>query len=888
MKIHRQPKKENAQGMVEFALVLPLLLLVMFAVIEFGRLLFIYSAVFTSSREAARYGAAAGNIGGYVAHYQDCAGMRAAARRIGNLVGIANSDIRIWYDDGTPLASTPAAAYAAATRRCLTTGIGPSDVDLGDRINVWVTGTWNSILPLMNLPSSFPISASTSRTILKDINIQGTPSAFTGTVEAYFSPGTASASEDSAGTVTFQACIRSPLGRPYSENILVPFSLDASSTATPGTDFTLNTPSPVMIIAGHWCSDINISVLTDNLDEDNETVVIQMGDPVNANRGTPDVYTLTIVDDDPEPLVTFSTPSQLMDENGGSRTITVELRDPNDPTQTIVSGRNVTVPFSLDVVSSTATLAVDFEINTPSPVTIPAGQIFTNINVSPLQDDLDEDDETFTILMGNPVNADPGAITAHTVTIIDGPEDLPPSVAFTWPTMTVEEDDGNVGIQVRLSAASGREITVPYSYIGSATEFQDYTIVPSPLVIAAGLTTADIGVTVYDEADGIPEPDEAVTVTLGTPTNASLGSPSMHSLVITQVLPPPDIYFSDDYEAVNEDAGTITVDVLLSAAYSQDVSVPITLSGNATPGTDYSISPNPVVIPRGSAGATVQITILNDVSDELDEEAVLTLQQPANAFLGTPSTFRLLIADNDDPPLVYFVTANQSGNEEVGTMPVTVRLSAVSGKDVMVPYNVGGTATQGSDYTLLPPGMVTILAGMTEKTIDIQVVNDDVLGGANIGELSENIILTLGTPIINATAGSTYNQHIATISAWICPTAPLGLFFQSGDSTRLNWNIDYTGTSQLRLTEVRVTWPTHASTYVNGISFGGASIGNASYYPATGGSLTVNAPSPLWSGVFSSRQMVFLFNKAPSLSQGPVSVRATFFHCQPLSASRSN
>jgi Flp pilus assembly protein TadG len=50
--------------MVEFALVLPLLLVVMFGLIEVGRLLFIYSVVFTSTREAARYGSASGILAG--------------------------------------------------------------------------------------------------------------------------------------------------------------------------------------------------------------------------------------------------------------------------------------------------------------------------------------------------------------------------------------------------------------------------------------------------------------------------------------------------------------------------------------------------------------------------------------------------------------------------------------------------------------------------------------------------------------------------------------------------------------------------------------------------------------------------------------------------------
>ena len=46
-------RRFKGQGMVEFALVLPLLLILIFGIIEAGRLLFLYSAVMSSSREAA-------------------------------------------------------------------------------------------------------------------------------------------------------------------------------------------------------------------------------------------------------------------------------------------------------------------------------------------------------------------------------------------------------------------------------------------------------------------------------------------------------------------------------------------------------------------------------------------------------------------------------------------------------------------------------------------------------------------------------------------------------------------------------------------------------------------------------------------------------------------
>ena len=135
----RSNPDENGQGMVEFALVLPLLLLVMFGIIEFGRLLFIYSAVFTSSRDAARYGSAAGDLGNYQAHYQDCDGIRAAAKRFGTLVGIEDSNISIDYyrtedDDDDPL--TPDITVDIGD--CPIGGEGPSYISLGDRVVVRV------------------------------------------------------------------------------------------------------------------------------------------------------------------------------------------------------------------------------------------------------------------------------------------------------------------------------------------------------------------------------------------------------------------------------------------------------------------------------------------------------------------------------------------------------------------------------------------------------------------------------------------------------------------------------------------------------------------------------------------------------------------------------
>ncbi len=54
--------RRHGQGMVEFALALPIFLLLVFGVIEAGHLLMTYSAVYSAAREGARYGAAVAGL----------------------------------------------------------------------------------------------------------------------------------------------------------------------------------------------------------------------------------------------------------------------------------------------------------------------------------------------------------------------------------------------------------------------------------------------------------------------------------------------------------------------------------------------------------------------------------------------------------------------------------------------------------------------------------------------------------------------------------------------------------------------------------------------------------------------------------------------------------
>jgi Flp pilus assembly protein TadG len=158
-------KMEIAQTMVEFAIVFPVLLLITYGIIEFGRMMFIYAAVTGSAREGARYGVAAGDIAGNrTRYYMDCTGIKDAVRRGAILVPITDSDITIWYDKG------PGTTHVKDT--CPPkNSYGMDLIKLGDRIGVRVQVHYQPIISFLRL-NGFDIVSENARTILVNVEME--------------------------------------------------------------------------------------------------------------------------------------------------------------------------------------------------------------------------------------------------------------------------------------------------------------------------------------------------------------------------------------------------------------------------------------------------------------------------------------------------------------------------------------------------------------------------------------------------------------------------------------------------------------------------------------------------------------------------------------------
>jgi Flp pilus assembly protein TadG len=102
---------ESGQGLVEFALVIPVVLLTLMGIADFGRLFAVYSNMFNAAREGTRYG---------VVNPMDVAGITGAARSKISLTDPALADIDVRFDGGPGTSEKPVGAVTIGDRVIVT------------------------------------------------------------------------------------------------------------------------------------------------------------------------------------------------------------------------------------------------------------------------------------------------------------------------------------------------------------------------------------------------------------------------------------------------------------------------------------------------------------------------------------------------------------------------------------------------------------------------------------------------------------------------------------------------------------------------------------------------------------------------------------------------
>jgi len=445
--------------------------------------------------------------------------------------------------------------------------------------------------------------------------------------EVYFATAQ-SITDESIGT----AEVLLQLSEPSTEVVTVEFSI-TGGTATVGNDVRV-TEGKVTFPPQTNSAMLKIAIVDDGIEELEEDAEITLKAPNRAVLGDAITHDLKI-SSSKLPRVRFGTLVSSAGEETGAQSFVIEL-DRASPTDVVVEYRtNGTVE------------AIDHGV-VAGMLTIPAGRASMMLPVPIVNDPTDEDNETLalTLIPQLGVVAAPNEYT-RVHTIVD--DDPPPTIGFTSTTSSASEGSTTKTIEVRLALASEKPITINYAASGGNAGPTDFTLTAGTLSFPPGTVTQEISVTIVN--DELDELDETVSVSLSGGTNVTLPpGAAPHLLTITDDDNPPTLAFQQGASTVSEATATHPITVELSAPSALPVQFSLSRTGTSSV-ADLTVPAGPFTIPAGSTSLTITLTIIDDVLDDDDETAILTLTGLSNASTGATPAHTVTIQDNDDPPV---------------------------------------------------------------------------------------------------------------------------------------------------------------------------------------------------------------------------------------------
>lgn len=273
------------------------------------------------------------------------------------------------------------------------------------------------------------------------------------------------------------------------------------------------------------------------------------------------------------------------------------------------------------------------------------------------------------------------------------------TLGFSATAHGVAENTAELSVTVSRVGNGAGEASVAYtSADGSALAGSDYAAVSGVLTWSDG-DTDDQSIQVPISADAASEGDETFTLTLSSPTGATLGANTSTTVTITNVDGGTLQFTAADFAAAEND-GSVNVTVSRVGGTSGAVSVAFAnVNDTAIAGSDYSVTGGTLQWGDGDgADKEITITLLDDSMVEGDEAFTINLANPVGAPLGTPTSATITISDFE-PGTIAFTANSFSTAEGVGATITVSRTNGSSGA-VSVDFATSpDTATPDDDYT---------------------------------------------------------------------------------------------------------------------------------------------------------------------------------------------
>ena len=484
----------------------------------------------------------------------------------------------------------------------------------------------------------------------------------------------------------------------------------ADGTAESPSDYAA-TSGTLTLPAGTTTRTVTVQVNGDVVNEVDETFTLTLSAPDHASLADGQ-GTGTILNDDALPAASIDNVSRTEgDEGTTAYEFTVSLSTP--------SSRLVRVDWATE--DGTATAPSDYTAASGT-VVFEAGDTSRQVVVQVNGDTTNEDDETFRVVLSNPVRA----------TIADGSgagvildDDDQPTAAVDDVTHA-EGDEGTTPFTftVTLSGPTAVAATVEYTTTdGSATSPEDYQETSGTLVFAPGTDSQEVTVPV--NGDVTFEDDEVFFLDLTGATGATIAD-ARGVGTIENDDPVPSLSITD--VGANEGDGADTpygFSVTLSNPSEEPVTVDVaTVDGTATAPSDYTPVETTLTFSPGETAKVVTVDVKGDTAHEHDETFTVALTDATNATVADGTGEGSIANDDQRPSLSIDDVSHAEGDGGTTTYTFTVTLDGATDLTTTVDWSTeDGSAEAPSDYAPVS-GTLTFAPGDTSETVTVAVNGD--------------------------------------------------------------------------------------------------------------------------------------------------------------------
>ncbi len=465
---------------------------------------------------------------------------------------------------------------------------------------------------------------------------------------------------------------------------------------------------------------VTVTGLDDDVDDGDVTLSIVIASASGGDYAGVDADDISVTNSDDDTRgITVSTISGNTTEAGGTATFTVVLD--SQPTA------DVTIPVS----------SSDTSEGSVSPATLtftPANwNVAQTVTVTGVDDDVDDGDVTFSIVVASANGGDFDGVDADDVNLTNNDDDTRGITVSTISGNTTEAG-GTATFTVVLASQPTADVTIPIS----SSDTSEGSVSLATLTFTPANWNVAQTVTVTGLDDDVDDGDVTLSIVIAPASGGDYAGLDADDLGVTNT--------DDDTRGITvspisgdttEAGGTATFTVVLASQPTADVTIP--LSSSDTSEGSVSLATLTFTPANWNVAQTVTVTGLDDDVDDGDVSYGIVIG-PADSgdYAGVDADDVSVTNSDDDTRGITVSSINGGTTEAGGTATFTVVLDSQPTADVTIPVSSSNT----SEGTVAPGSLTfTTTNWNAAQTATVTGVNDDV----DDGNVVFNVVTALAT-----------------------------------------------------------------------------------------------------------------------------------------------